>query len=78
MRERHPEGGHDGVARELLDGAPVGHDAVRDLVEEPADAPADDFRVRVGERLGGRDEVDEKHCRELALHTSNGSCVDPG
>ena len=43
--ERDAEGGHDGVACELLDRAAVRDDAVRDLVEEAVDAPPDDLRV---------------------------------
>ena len=35
VRQRHAEGGHDGVAGELLDDAAVRDDAVRDLLEEP-------------------------------------------
>ncbi len=46
VRERHAERSHHGVAGELLDDAAVRDDAVRDLVEEPRDAAADDLRVR--------------------------------
>ena len=45
--ERHAEGGHHGVARELLHRPAVGDDAVRDLVEEAADAAAHDLRIDV-------------------------------
>ena len=74
VRERHAEGGHDGVAGELLDRPAVRDDAVRDLVEEAAHAPADDLGVGVVHELRGGDEVDEQHGGELALHASNGSC----
>ena len=70
VRERHAERGHDGVAGELLDRPAVGDDAVRDLVEEAAHAPADDLGVGVVHELRGGDEVDEKHGGELALHAS--------
>ena len=70
VRERHAEGGHDGVAGELLDRAAVRDDAVRDLVEEAADAPADDLGIGVGDELRRGDEVDEEHGCELALHAS--------
>ena len=76
--ERHTEGGHDGVAGELLHRAAVRHDAVRDLIEKTADAPADHFRIRVREGLCGRDEVDEQHGCELSLHIPNGSREGPG
>ena len=70
VRERDAEGGHHGVAGELLDRPAVRDDAVRDLVEEAADAPADDLGIRVGEELRRGDEVDEQHRCELALHAS--------
>ena len=78
MCERHTEGGHDGVAGELLHRAAVRHDAVRDLIEKAADAPADHFRIRVREGLCGRDEVDEQDGCELSLHIPNGSREGPG
>ena len=60
VRERHAEGRHHGVAGELLDDAAVRDDAVRDLVEELRDAPADDLRVGAREELRRGDEVDEQ------------------
>ena len=66
--ERHAECGHHGVARELLDDAAVRRDAMRDLVEEPRQAGADDLGVRARDELRRADEIDEKHRRELALH----------
>jgi hypothetical protein len=74
VRERDAERRHHGVPGELLDGAAVGDDAVRDLVEEAVDPPADDLRVGVGDELGRGDEVDEQDGCELPLHDA---MVDP-
>ena len=73
VRERHAEGRHDGVPGELLDGSAVRDDAVRDLVEEPADAPPDDLGIGLGDELGRADEVHEENGCELALHALNGT-----
>ena len=70
VRERDAEGGHDGVAGELLDRAAVRDDAMRDLVEEAVDPPADDLGIGVGEELRRVDEIDEEDGCELALHAS--------
>ena len=64
----HAERRHHGVAGELLDDAAVGRDAVRDLVEEPRQARADDLRIGARDELRRADEVDEEHRRELAFH----------
>ena len=69
VRLRDPEGGHDGVARELLDDAAVRRDAVRDVLEERVDAPPDDFRVACGDELGRADEIDEDNRCELPFHS---------
>ena len=78
VRERDPEGGHDGVAGELLHRAAVRDDAVRDLVEEARDAAPDDLRIDAGEQLRRVDEVDEQHGCELPLHTPHGTWAPPG
>ena len=68
MRGRNPEGGHDGVAGELLDDATVRGDALRDMLEKGVDAPANDLGVARGDKRGRADEIDEEHGRELAFH----------
>ena len=68
VRLRDAERGHDGVAGELLDDAAVRGDAVRDVLEERVDAPADDLGIARGDELGRADEIDEEHGRELPLH----------
>ena len=68
VRERDAEGGHHGVAGELLDDAAVRDDAVRDLVEELRDAAAHDLRVGAGDERRRADEVDEEHRCELPFH----------
>ena len=78
VRERDPEGGHDGVAGELLHRAAVRDDAVRDLVEEARDAAPDDLRIDAGEQLRRVDEVHEEHGCELPLHTPHGTWGPPG
>ena len=57
--ERDAEGGHDGVAGELLDRPAVSRDAGRDLVEEAVDPPPDDLRIGAGDEVGRGDQVDE-------------------
>ena len=69
VRLRDPEGGHDGVAGELLDDAAVRRDAVRDVLEERVDAPPDDLRVACGDELGRADEIDENNGCELPFHS---------
>jgi hypothetical protein len=66
--ERHAERRHHGVAGELLDDAAMRGDAVRDLVEEPRQARADDLGIRARDELRRPDQVDEKHRCELAFH----------
>src|SRR5581483_5592068 len=68
--ERHAECRHDGVPGELLDRAAVRDDALRYLVEEAADAAADDLGIGVGDEAGRVDEIDEENGGELALHGS--------
>ena len=57
VRDRDPESRHDGIAGELLDGAAVRVDAMRHLVEEPADPGADDLGVGAGDELRRADEI---------------------
>ena len=71
VRERHAEGGHHRVARELLDDAAVGDDAARDLLEELRDAATDDLRVRAGDELRRGDEIDEKTVASFRSMTSS-------
>ena len=66
---RDPERSHDGVAGELLDDAAVRRDAVRDVLEERVDAPANDLRIARGDELRRADEVDEDDGCELAFHS---------
>ncbi len=66
---RDPESRHDRVAGELLDDAAVRGDAVRDVLEERVDAPADDLGVACGDELGRADEIDEDDGCELAFHS---------
>ena len=68
VRERNAEGGHHGIAGELLDDAAVRRDAARDVIEEPLHAPAHDLGIGGGDEVRRRDEVDEEDGRELALH----------
>ena len=68
---RDAEGGHHGVAGELLDGAAVGLDAALDPVEEGRHAAARDLRVLAGDELGRRHEVSEQNGCEFALHEPN-------
>ncbi len=69
VRGRNPECRHDGVAGELLDDATVRRDALRDMLEEGVDAPANDLGVARGDKRGRADEIDEEHGRELAFHS---------
>ena len=68
VRLRDAERRQDGVAGELLDDPAVRGHAVRDVVEEPRHAAADDLRVGAGDERGRADEVDEQHGCELAFH----------
>ncbi len=71
VRLRDPEGGHDRVAGELLDGAAVRLDAARDAVEERRHPPPGDLRVLPCGKLGRADQVGEQDRRQLALHTES-------
>ena len=71
VRLRDAEGGHDGVAGELLHDPAVRRDAVRDVLEERVDAAADDLGIARSDELGRADEVDEEHGRELAFHRTS-------
>ena len=68
MRDRNAERRHHRVAGELLDGAAVRVDAVRDLVEEARHLRADDLGVGAGDELRRADEIGEEHGREFSLH----------
>ena len=68
VRLRDAEGGHDRVARELLDVAAVRLDAARDLVEEPRHAPAHDLGIARGDERRRVDEVDEEDRCEFSFH----------
>ena len=69
VRVRDPEGGHDGVAGELLDRAAVRLDAARDAVEEGRHAAPRDLRILAGDELGRRDQVGEQDRRQLPFHS---------
>ena len=71
MRLRDAEGGHDGIAGELLDDPAVRGHAVRDAVEEPLDTSPHDLRVRPCDERGRVDEVDKQDRGELAFHSSS-------
>ena len=77
MRLRDPEGGHDGVAGELLDDPAVRDHAVRDAVEERLDTAAHDLRIRARDERGRVDEVDEQDRGELAFHASSVGTTGP-
>ena len=69
VRLRHAEGGHHGVAGELLDRAAVLLDAGRRALEVRGDAPPDDLGIARRRRSARRiDEIDEEHGCELAFH----------
>ncbi len=65
--ERDAEGGHDRVPGEFLHRAAVRADAVRDLVEEAADAAPHDLGVGFREQPRRVDEIDEQHRCQLPL-----------
>ena len=68
VRERHPERGHHGVARELLDDAAVRRDAMRDLVEEARQARANHLGIGARDELRRADEIDEEDRCKLPFH----------
>ena len=68
VRDRDTEGGHYGVAGELLDGAAVGLDAALDAVEEARHAAARDLWILAVQQLRRSDEVREQDRGELSLH----------
>ena len=68
MRLRDSERREHGVARELLDDAAVGGDAVRDALEELRHAPARDLGVGPGDERRRIDEIDEENGRQLSFH----------
>jgi hypothetical protein len=70
MRNGHPESGHDGVARELLDDTPVRLDAARDHLEIAVQALADHLGIGARDQRGRVDDVGEEYGRDLALHPS--------
>ena len=71
VRLRHAKSGHDRIAGELLDGAAVALDALRDLVEEERHAAAHDLGVAGRDQATGVDEVDEKDRGEFPFHRPN-------
>ena len=77
VRLRDPEGGHDGVAGELLDDPAVRDHAVRDAVEERLDTAAHDLRIRARDERGRVDEVDEQDRGELAFHSPSLETTGP-
>ena len=68
VRLRHAEGGHHGVAGELLDGAAVPLDLLGGVLEVARHAPADDLGIAGAEQRRRIDQVDEDHGCELAFH----------
>ena len=68
MRDRHTEGRHHRVARELLDRASVRLDASRDDLEVAVDALADDFGIRARDEARRVDEIGEEDGCDLAFH----------
>ena len=77
VRLRNAEGGHHGVARELLDRTAVALDAARDAVEELRHAPAYDFRVARRDERRRVDEVDEQDRGEFSFHFGSKCKNDP-
>jgi hypothetical protein len=59
----------DCVSGELLDDPAMLRDAVRHHLEELVHAAAHDLRVGTRHQARRVDDVDEQHCRELALHS---------
>ena len=78
VRLRDAEGGHDGVARELLDLPAVRLDAARHLVEEPGHAPAHDLGVARGDERRRVDEVDEQNRCEFSFQRPTYKNVQEG
>ena len=68
---RNAEGGHHGVAGELLDLASVHLDALRDALEEPRHAAAHDLRIGARDQPGRVDQVHENDSCQLAFHPSS-------
>jgi hypothetical protein len=71
VRLRHAESGHDRVAGELLHGAAMALDALRDLGEEQRHAAAHDLGVAGRDQAAGVDEVDEQDRGEFPFHRPN-------
>ena len=67
VRDRHTEGRHHRVARELLDRASVRFDASRDDLEVAVDALADDFGIRARDEACRVDEIGEEDGCDLAF-----------
>ena len=65
------ERGEHRVAGELLDDPAVRGHAVRDVVEEPRHAAADDLRIAGSDKRRRIDEIDEQDGCKLALHASS-------
>ena len=69
VRLRNAEGGHHGVAGELLDDAAVLRRRSAETVSKNrVDAAAHDLRIGAGDEPCRVDDVDEQHGCELALH----------
>ncbi len=68
VRKGDAERGHHGIARELLDDAAVGRDAMGHLIEEARQPRAHDLGVGARDELRRADEVDEENRRELPFH----------
>jgi hypothetical protein len=71
VRLRDPEGGHHGVAGELLDDPTVRRHAVRDALEVRLHAAPHDLGIGTRYERGGVDEIDEQDRGELAFHASS-------
>ena len=68
VRLRDPEGGHHGVAGELLDDPAVRGHAVRDALEVRLDTAAHDLRIGARDERRRVDEIDEQDRCKLAFH----------
>ena len=66
------------VAGELLDDPAVRGHAVRDVIEEPRHAAADDLRIAGSDERRRIDEIDEQDRCKLALHASSVETNQPG
>ena len=68
VRLRDPEGGHHGVAGELLDDPAVRGHAVRDAFEVRLDTAAHDLGIGARDERRRVDEIDEQDRCKLAFH----------